>query len=597
MFDRANKPTARPLPQRSAQAGSIRGAADRLKAASHQHRLQQAVGNRGLLGMLRGVDVPTAASVHSQGAAEPVAQGKFVTESGEADNGEEERIAQLLRTFMEWKRDDTDMIALYNPIFMDFEANRTKNEPVSLTGWLAKHSDALTAAEEMLSVRSPEAPRYGMETEGEAKVLPEKRKRKESAGRSDNKKRKLDVDVKPKKTKYSSDVEESSDDETTELDAKQKLRILMNLTASNMDILRSASLESKKDEHRFDEPLHRKIYAADRSSKVPKIADLTTQDYFFIGEQRLRIGEGTGHFIQAGGNAETRGKTIKEPPADYDKLVEAMLSMAKDPSAASLYKLATGADLDDKEKFEDRELAAIMLYYLNHNVSKSHTVRSNLTEHLQKFVSVVGISELTRSFEAGGSSSYSAETLVKMMLKCVIDGTVSSLQAVFYEGNGGMDSLFLGAPSAEHSKDGLGGATVLRNPFAYEENLERQMSRTPHNKKAFKALLNAVSSGSKTELKPMDEKEKARLREDKQALQLNVVRKLVQTIKKTKMPDNVNALNDFLNDAKGTLGKLSKRLKRYTKTYADNPKAQDLIQAGWKALNAKKREALNLLNE
>ncbi|WP_217593664.1 hypothetical protein [Cohnella sp. GbtcB17] len=594
MFDRANKPSARISLQRTAQAGPVRGDTDRLKAASHLPRLQQAVGNRGLLGMLRGVDVPTSANVRSQGAADPVAQGKFVTESGEADNGEEERIAQLLRTFMEWKRDDMDMTALYDPILRDFEANRTKNESVSLTGWMAKHSGALTAAEEMLRTRSTGEPQGGMEIEGDAKVLPQKRKRKESAGRSDNKKRKLDVDVKPKKTIYSSDVEESSDDETTELDAKQKLQILMNLTASNMDILRSAFLESTKDEHRFDEPLHRKIYSADRSSNVPKIADLSTQDYFYIGEQRLRIGDSTGHFIQAGGNAETRGKTIKEPPPDYDKLVEAMLNMAKDPSAASLYKLATGADLDDKEKFEDRELAAIMLYYLNHNVSKSHTVRSNLTEHLQKFVSVVGISELTRSFEAGGSSSYSAETLVKMMLKCVIDGTVSSLQAVFYEGNGGMDSLFLGAPSAERSKDGLGGATVLRNPFAYEENLERQMSPTPHNKKAFKALLNAVSSGSKTELKPIDEKEKARLREDKQARQLKVVRRLIQTIQKTKMPKSVFALNDFLNDANGTLGKLSKRLKGYTKTYADNPEALALIRKGWKALAAKKREAQNI---
>lgn len=544
--------------------------------------------------MLRGANAPASATIAAAVPAEPIVQGKFVTESGGEAKGEEERIEELLREFMIWKRDDKKMIAVFETVLKDFEESRTSDDPVSLSEWTAKHSGALAAAEDMLRMRSTDAPQGSMEIEGDAKVLPEKRKRKESAGRSDKKKRKLDAGVNPKKTKYSSDVEESSDDETTELDAKQKLRILINLTASNMDILRSASLESTKDEHRFDEPLHRKIYAADRSRKVPKIADLSTQDYFFIGEQRLRIGDGTGHFIQAGGNSETRGKTIKEPPADYDKLIEAMLKMAKDPSAASLYKLATGADLDDKETFEERELAAIMLYCLNHNVSKSHTVRSNLTEHLQKFVSVVGISELTRSFEAGDSSSYSAETLVKMMLKCVIDGKVASLQAVFYEGKGGMDSLFLGAPSAEHSGNQLGGATVLRNPFAYEDNLERQMRHTPSNKKQFKALLNAVSSGSTAELKPMDDKEKERLKKEKQALQTNAVRRLVQTIQKTKLPDNLFAMNDFLNDANGTLGRLSKRLNQYARTYADNPDAMSQVRLGRKALAAKKEEAQSI---
>ncbi|MDG0812684.1 hypothetical protein [Cohnella rhizosphaerae] len=493
MFDRANKPSARKSPQRAAQAGPIKGDADRPKSVHRLLQLQRAVGNRGLLGMLRGANAPVPANTGAPGPAEPVMQGKFVTETGGEDKREEQKIEALLRDFMAWKRDDTDMMAVFETVLKDFEDSRGSDDPVSLSDWTVRHSGALTAAEDMLRMR-------GMDLEGDAKDLPQKRKRKESDGRPDKKKRKLDADVKPKKTKYSSDVEESSDDETTELDAKQKLRILINLTASNMEILRSSSLESKKDEHRFDEPLHRKIYAADRSSKNPKIADLTTQDYFFVGEQRLRIGEGTGHFIQAGGNAEARGTTIKEPPADYDKLIEAMLKMAKDPSAASLYKLATGAELDDKATFEDRELAAIMLYYLNHNVSKSHTVRSNLTEHLQKFVSVTGVSELTRSFEAGGkeerskekskkkkdgsASGYSAETLVKMMLKLVVDGKVTSLQAVFFEGTGGMDSLFLGAPSAEHSGNKLGGAAVLRDPFAYSENLERQMSHTPHNKKS-----------------------------------------------------------------------------------------------------------------
>lgn len=523
-FDRLSKSSTQTPPQREAQSRSVRSESAGMKSA--RPLLQQAVGNRGLLGMLRDAGAMASSESSGQVGTEPVVQGKFVTETGGEDKKEEERIGQLLRTFMAWKRDDTDMMALYEPVLKDFEANQTSDDPVSLAGWTANHSGALTAAEEMLRMRSADSLQVGMEIEDDAKDAPQKRKPEQSEQRQNKKKRKLETKA---KTKYSSEVEDSSDDETTELDAKQKLNILINLTASNMGILRSSGLDTKKAEHRFDEPLHRKIYAADRSLPEPKIADLTTQDYYSIGEQKLRLGKGRGHFIQAGGNAE-RGKTIKEPPAEYNKMIEAMLKMAKDPSAASLYKLATGADLDDKEAFEDRELAAIMLYSLNHNVSNSHSVRSNLTEHLQKFVSVVGISELSRSFEAGGgkgetsekkseknekesvSGGYSAETLVKMMLRLVMDGKVASLQAVFYEGKGGMDSLFLGAPSAEHSGNQLGGATVLRDPLAYGDNLERQMRHTPDNKKAFKTLLNAVSSGSAPELKAMDDKEKERLK-------------------------------------------------------------------------------------
>ncbi|MDG0793803.1 hypothetical protein OMP38_25500 [Cohnella ginsengisoli] len=602
-FDRLSKSSTQTPPQREAQSRSVRSESAGMKSA--RPLLQQAVGNRGLLGMLRDAGAMASSESSGQVGTEPVVQGKFVTETGGEDKKEEERIGQLLRTFMAWKRDDTDMMALYEPVLKDFEANQTSDDPVSLAGWTANHSGALTAAEEMLRMRSADSLQVGMEIEDDAKDAPQKRKPEQSEQRQNKKKRKLETKA---KTKYSSEVEDSSDDETTELDAKQKLNILINLTASNMGILRSSGLDTKKAEHRFDEPLHRKIYAADRSLPEPKIADLTTQDYYSIGEQKLRLGKGRGHFIQAGGNAE-RGKTIKEPPAEYNKMIEAMLKMAKDPSAASLYKLATGADLDDKEAFEDRELAAIMLYSLNHNVSNSHSVRSNLTEHLQKFVSVVGISELSRSFEAGGgkgetsekkseknekesvSGGYSAETLVKMMLRLVMDGKVASLQAVFYEGKGGMDSLFLGAPSAEHSGNQLGGATVLRDPLAYGDNLERQMRHTPDNKKAFKTLLNAVSSGSAPELKAMDDKEKERLKKEKQAQQTDTVRKLVRTIRNTKLPDHAFAMNEFINEPNGTLGNLSKRLNQLAKMFADNPSAIAQIKEGRKALAAKRKEA------
>lgn len=401
IYDRASKSSFQQTPQREPHPRPIRSDTAGMKSARPLLQLQQAMGNRGLLGMLRGgiASAPAPADTGGHSAAEPVVQGKFVTESGGEDKSEEERIEQLLRTFMAWKRDDPDMMALYEPILKDFEANRTSEGPVSLNGWMANHSGSLTAAEQMLDMRSADSLQTGMEIEDDAKDAPQKRKPEESAQQSNKKKRKLET---KEITKYSSEVEDSSDDETTELDARQKLAILINLTASNIGILRSSSLETKKDEHRLDEPLHRKIYAADRSLPKPKIADLTSQDYYSIGEQKLRVGEGRGHFIQAGGNAKKRGKTIKEPPAEYDKMIEAMLKMAQDPSAASLYKLATGSELDNKEAFEDRELAAIMLYSLNHNVSKSHSVRSNLTEHLQKFVSIVGISELSRSFEAVG---------------------------------------------------------------------------------------------------------------------------------------------------------------------------------------------------
>ncbi|MDI4645906.1 hypothetical protein [Cohnella hashimotonis] len=602
-FDRLSKTSRLTPTQPDAHARRFRDAHAGLKTAGHLLQLQRAVGNRQLLGMLQSGQSAAAASPRLRSAALPVVQGKFVTETGGEDKSEEERIEKMLLTFIEWKREDTDMMALFEPLLKDFQDHRISDDPVKLSDWRARNSGSLTVAEEMLRMRSAGTSSEGMEIEDEAKDKPQKRKLGESEGESEKKKRKLE---KEPKTKYSSDVEESSDDEASELDAKRKIRILMKVTKSNIGILRSSSLRTKKDEHRFDEPLHRKIYAADRSRKNPKIADLTTQDYFFIGEQRLRMGEGRGHFTQAGGNAKKRTKTIKEPPAEYDKMIEAMLKMGKDPSAAALFKLATGKELDSKDSFEDRELAAIMLYALNHNVSKLHSVRSNLTEHLQKFVSIVGISELTRSFEAGGdkdgtsekkeeegAASYSAETLVKMMLRLVMDGKVASLQTVFFEGKGGMDSLFLGAPSAEHSGNQLGGATVLRDPLAYEENLERQMSKTPHNKKAFKSLLNSVSSGSSPELKAMDDKEKERLKKDKQTQQTSTVQKLVQTIIDTELPERNHQLNDFLNGANSTLGKFNKRLNQLAKTYADNADALAKIEEGRKAIADKRKEAQN----
>ncbi|MDF0752961.1 hypothetical protein NLU14_22300, partial [Marinobacter sp. 71-i] len=81
-FDRLSKSSARTPSQREAQGRPIRGETATYKSAPPLLQLRQAVGNRGLLGMLRGAGSVPSPEPSAQDASKPIVQGKFVTETG-----------------------------------------------------------------------------------------------------------------------------------------------------------------------------------------------------------------------------------------------------------------------------------------------------------------------------------------------------------------------------------------------------------------------------------------------------------------------------------------------------------------------------------
>ncbi len=387
-----------------------------------------------------------------------------------------------------------------------------------------------------------------------------------------------------------SDYAASDDDEKVELNDEQRLRILMRQGKLKRRRLEGGKLKIKESKFELHDPRSRKALIAHRQSKTSKLSRLDKQEYFWLGEQTIRLGEGTGYFIQPGGNEREEG--IAEPPAEYNALFEQMKRMGNDKNASRLYELATGKTRGNDETFTDSELATLALYYMNNDASaiaRQLGSRSQLLEHLGKFTAITGISEFGRSMEAVDGKDevpYDATLLVKQGLMSVISGK-KTLKQVFYEGKGGENSIFLGAPSEKHSSKKLGGAEILRNPFRYEANLRRQMEIFPTNKKEFKSALNRLKSQSAFELPSITEEDLKKQEELVALEQSTAANQLLERINGLTLPERVEDRNKFLNEGSGEIHKIRGTLKKWKKAFAGNKIALAVVMKAEAALNKK----------
>ncbi|MGG4445220.1 hypothetical protein [Brevibacillus porteri] len=414
---------------------------------------------------------------------------------------------------------------------------------------------------------------------------------------------------------FSGDEVEERDEETT-LTEREMMEIILKVGNKNKQILDKSPRPVPNEEgvYHIDDPYKRKVFANWRTQNYIE------SNKFQIGHQYLSIQNGRGNFIAAGGNQlhsqkTKRDENMKEPPADYDNLIEGMKQEgAKDPVAIMIYKLATGGKItghereaageiiekeikEDTKQEEDRvfkndrlsdaELSVILLYCLNHEVPYMKWRRTYMTESLQKFVSITGISELARSFDAEkvdehtkktSKSPYSAETLIKMSLKTLIQNTsklsekeppekgptqITTLKELFYNGE---NSIFLGAKTGR-------GAQVLKHPLDsnYDKELKRQMSIFPKNKKMFKELLNSVTRGRKTifieEIEQIRKSSEA-LIEAEWTRYLVEVDTLIKDINaalddhKEISDDNIYDMEKIITVYEGYLSKVDKKIKR-----------------------------------
>ncbi|MFF2533824.1 hypothetical protein ACFVS2_33880 [Brevibacillus sp. NPDC058079] len=289
------------------------------------------------------------------------------------------------------------------------------------------------------------------------------------------------------------------------LDYKLKLNIMIKKGKRDVEALKNMDLGMH---HKLDlsDPGKRKVYAIKRSLLNKSIGGAPDQE-FRIGDQWLRVSNGTGNFIGDGTNKPEREKvtevtkhTIQHPLGDYKNLITKMQGMGSDPAVVELYRLAKndGNELKEKGKLSDNELATLMLFYLDENVSDKYKGRTSLTEHLQKFAAIASIAEETRSYEAINdereATPYSALEIIKHDLRNV-SKSIYTLDEVFYKGTNGKGSRFPGAPTD-------GGADALRYPFSskHQEKWEEQMRDFSGNKKEFKSELNSVVSNSRLSL-------------------------------------------------------------------------------------------------
>lgn len=356
-----------------------------------------------------------------------------------------------------------------------------------------------------------------------------------------------------------SEFSESDDDDTTTLDSEQKMRILAKKGDAKRQKLLDFTVDKSKSDLNLDDPRTRKVYAAHRSNASAEsklISNINKQESFFIGHQKLRLGHSTGHFLQAGGNARSGG--IKEPSPDYHKFFPEIKRLGKDKNAKKMYQLATQKELGDKDHLNDAEVAAMLFYYMNNDVSQiTQTLgeRSQLTEHLSKFTAIATLSEFMRGMEAiekvkkkaeGGSdeetpmnlkASFDATLLIKRGLQLVIKGEYT-LQQVFYQGKGGDDSIFLGAPSESMTPSRIGGASYLRDPYnpQYRSHLDAQMGAFSDNKGAFKKELNALKTNSSAKLPMNSEEDTKKLTEKYEAEATENAKELLEKVKKITLP-------------------------------------------------------------
>lgn len=419
-----------------------------------------------------------------------------------------------------------------------------------------------------------------------------------SLSSSPEKKRKKEEAFPESDSDLESEFSEASDDEKIELDAKQKFEILTAKGRRKRLKLRTKNVATKEGVFSGSDLRSRKIYAAHRSSKSSLVSNINKQELLQIGEQTVRIDTGTGYFIVPGGNKEKRPPGIKEPPGDYESVFEAMKKMGKDPNAAPLYKLATGSDLGDKDALADAEIAAMALYYINNDAAQIQVnlgQRTQLTENLSKLTAITTISELARALEAtkeGEEIPYDATLLVKQCFWVVMQGQ-KTLKEVFYEGKGGKESIFLGAPSEKHS--GISGADRLRRPHSYRQPLEKQMGIFPSNKRKYIQQLNAFRSKSTVKAPALTAEQQKALQKKYQQEQVKEARDLVQEIQDVDVPHDSSKILGFLTDRSGAIQKLRGKIRKLRRRFAGNKEAIELLDEAQRKLKKKEKRAQEVL--
>jgi hypothetical protein len=269
------------------------------------------------------------------------------------------------------------------------------------------------------------------------------------------------------------------------------------------------------------DPAIRKTYATIRSNNA-----FPMEEYLKIGHQILRIGSGKGHFVQAGGMNTDRPKNVKEPPHNYHELLTNMLSYGYDENTKALYEMATGQEFHGKKHLADSELAQIILHYINHDaqeIEQKLEARTQLTEHLSKLAAIFDVAERARGMEA--KPPHDAAMMVRICLYSVA-AKKRSLKQAFFEGDKGIGSDFLGAPTD-------GGAAFLRFPTSDPGRFANQMELWSDKKSEFKELYNNLRGRSGQAFTPLTLKEEA----DNvvQAFRVHTAKELLKDIKETKL--------------------------------------------------------------
>ena len=364
----------------------------------------------------------------------------------------------------------------------------------------------------------------------------------------------------PRSAAYDEDFSEmssSSDDETSTLTNKQKLKRLQSYGKLKHRRLSQRSLPKSKTTFTLDDPRVRKTYAAHRTLPNSSIVNSTTLQSGTIGPQRINFQKGTGHFVTAGGNKD-RPSSVKEPAADYATLLTGMLDLGGDANARTLLRGAGDKSKIVDGKLSDRQVAAIVMHYMN-NPFPTDLKRTQLTEHLGKLLAVF-MSETARSLEGIGGA-YDSTVLIKAGLRAVLRQE-ATLRSLFFRGTGGAESTFLGAPSGAQSKTGIGGAEQLRNPLGHPDAFNRQMALFPDNKGDFKRSVNRLRTGSTTKVPDLTEADLLKAANDQAADEVAQAEVQLKNAQHTKVPANINYKLDFMAKLGKTISALVKQRNR-----------------------------------
>lgn len=345
---------------------------------------------------------------------------------------------------------------------------------------------------------------------------------------------------------YFSEMSESEDDDTAVLTDEQKFSKLETYGALKYEALKGLILPQLGKDFDFTNPRHRQGYAARRTSKDP-LVDIDRTLRARIGRQQLTLQHGRGHFVTPGKNKATRPESMAEPPAEYHRMFPDLRDLGKDPNAEELLESLADAPETVGKLLSDRQVSAMIMHGMR-TPFDADLERSQLTEHLGKLLGIF-TSETARAFEA--EHPYDATLLIKAALQRVIeDKSTRTLKDMFYTGTGGSTSIFLGAPSEEHSPSGIGGAAQLRDPRGHPDAFKRQMRIFPSKKREFKTFVNSLKTGGTTKLPKQTEDDVKEAKKVAKAEQVEQAAELLRKANALRAPTRVEEMNDFLNNKK-----------------------------------------------